>query len=364
MIRLFFLKNQALAPADKRGDNKGMSNNSNAIAIIGAGPVGLFAVFECGQLGMSCHLIDALDETGGQCSALYPEKPIYDIPAYPQISGGELIAQLEMQIAPYKPQKTLGARVMTIDGTQQQGFTLTMADGTTLKSPAVIIAAGGGAFGPNKPPLEGLEQFENKSIFYHVAKKDAFKGKRVLIAGGGDSALDWALALHSVAARIILIHRRARFRAAPDTVAQIHALAEQNKLDLITPYLLEGLEGTKNGQLQKVRVKTLQGERKDIECDAMLAFFGLRSEPGPIKDWNLAMRDGLIEVAPHSCETSREGIFAIGDIAHYHNKLKLILTGFAEAATASRAIYPLLFEGKNPRFVYSTTLGDPAQRQA
>ena len=331
-----------------------------SIAVIGAGPVGLFAVFECGQLGMACHLIDALDETGGQCSALYPEKPIYDIPAYPQISGGDLIAQLEKQIAPYQPQKTLGARVMKLEGDIKKGFCLHLSNGDTVGAAAVIIAAGGGAFGPNKPPLEGLAHYEEHSVFYHVPQKNIFKGRVVLIAGGGDSAVDWALDLMDIASSVSVVHRRARFRAAPDSVARMEQAHADGKLTLITPYVLDALQGdTTTGKLSGVVVKTMQGETKTVPCDAMLAFFGLRSDPGPIGEWGLSMRDGMIEVSPTRCETSRAGVFAIGDIATYENKLKLILSGFAEGALAARGVYPIVFEGKSPRFVYSTTQGAP-----
>ena len=328
------------------------------VAIIGAGPVGLFAVFECGMLGIKCQVIDALDMAGGQCSALYPEKPIYDIPGYPAIDAATLVARLEEQAAPFAPAYHLGQQVERLARTEDGHFRLETSRGTVLLAKAVIIAAGVGAFGPNRPPLEGIETFEGKSVFYLVTKREAFRGRRIVIAGGGDSAVDWAISLAEVAARVIVIHRRAKFRAAPESAARLDALARAGKIDLVIPYQLAGLEGA-NGQLAAVIVADLDGKTKRIAADALLPFFGLAMNLGPIAAWGLALDHHHITVAPATCMSSAQGIFAIGDIATYPGKLKLILSGFAEAALAAHAIHPLVHPGEALHFEYSTTKGVP-----
>lgn len=327
------------------------------VAIIGAGPVGLFAVFECGMLKMSCQVIDALDAIGGQCVALYPEKPIYDIPGYPKIGATELIDKLTEQAAPFKPVYHLGRQVETLTR-QGEDWELGLSDSTRLRARAVIIAAGVGAFGPNRPPLAGLEQYEGKSVHYLVKRREDFRGKRVVIAGGGDSAVDWTLSLADVAARVMVVHRRDKFRAAPESVRQMKALADAGKIDLVVPYQLDALDGT-GGDLKAVMVKTLDGQSKRLEADALLAFFGLAMNLGPIASWGLNLERNHITVDPASCATSAPGIFAIGDIAHYPGKLKLILCGFAEAAAAAHAVFPLAHPGEVLHFEYSTTSGVP-----
>jgi thioredoxin reductase (NADPH) len=329
------------------------------VAIIGAGPAGLFAAFECGMLKLSCVLIDALDEVGGQCAALYPEKPIFDIPAYPAIEAGALVTQLEHQIAPFAPERLLGRRVTALDGSAG-AFTLRTDKGDQVAARAVIIAAGAGAFGPNRPPLDGLPAFEaSAAVHYYVRRREDFRGRRVVIAGGGDSAVDWALQLKDVAARVHVVHRRAKFRAAPESAAQLDAAAAQGEIDMVIPYQLHALHGT-DGQLQAVEVADLDGGTRMLEADRLLPFFGLAMDLGPIAQWGLDLERHHVKVIPATCETSVRGIFAIGDVATYPGKLKLILQGFSEAAMAAHAIHPIARPGEALHFEYSTTKGVPA----
>ncbi|MBL8700268.1 MAG: NAD(P)/FAD-dependent oxidoreductase [Alphaproteobacteria bacterium] len=325
------------------------------VAIIGAGPVGLFAVFECGMLKMRCHVVDALDIAGGQCAALYPEKPIYDIPGYPRIDAAALIDKLQEQAAPFQPTYHLGERVESL-AAEGDDWRLTTTRGTTIVARAVIVAAGVGAFGPNRPPLARLAEFEGTGVHYLVRKREDFRGKRLVIAGGGDSAIDWTLSLADVAAHIDVVHRRDKFRAAPESVAQMNALAAAGRISLVTPYQLDSLEG-EAGRLEAVIVKDLDGGTRRLATDHLLAFFGLAQNLGPIAKWGLALDRNLVKVDPATCATSTPGIHAIGDIATYPGKLKLILTGFAEAASAAHAIHPRVFPGEALHFVYSTSKG-------
>lgn len=327
------------------------------IAVIGAGPVGLFAVFEAGMLKMRCHVIDALDTAGGQCAALYPEKPIYDIPGHPAISAADLIDRLVEQAAPFAPAYHLGQQVETL-ATIGGGFRLTTSAGLTLEAKAVFVAGGCGAFGPNRPPLAGIESYEGKSLFYFVKRKDELRGKRVVIAGGGDSAVDWAIALAGTAAQVSVVHRRDKFRAAPESARRLQELAKSGAIELVVPYQLDGLEGA-GGQLSAVVVKDLDGKTRHLAADVLLPFFGLSMNLGPIAKWGLSLERNHIAVTPSSCATSVPGIFAIGDIANYPGKLKLILSGFAEAALAAHAAYPLVHPGEALHFEYSTTSGVP-----
>ncbi len=325
------------------------------VAIIGAGPVGLFAVFECGMLRMRCHVVDALDTTGGQCAALYPEKPIYDIPGYPVIEAAELIRRLEAQAAPFHPAYHLGQQVERL-APRDGGWLVETGAGTRIAARAVIVAAGVGAFGPNRPPLPGIEAHEGRSVFYYVKRRADFAGKRVVIAGGGDSAVDWALALADIAASVQVVHRRPRFRAAPESVARLEALARRGAVELVIPYQLARIEGA-DGRLEAVVVATLEGEERRLPCDALLPFFGLAMNLGPVAQWGLNLDRNHVRVEPATCATNVPGIFAIGDIATYPGKLKLILSGFAEAAMAAHAIHPLVFPGEVLHFEYSTTKG-------
>lgn len=329
------------------------------VAIIGAGPVGLFAVFECGMVGLNCHVIDALPEIGGQCSALYPEKPIYDIPSQPEIMAQDLIDSLEKQADPFKPQYHLNQQVVEIRSNDDI-WDIKTSNGNELKAKAIIIAGGAGAFGPNKPPLEDLESYEGTSIFYMVRKKQDFAGKNIIIAGGGDSAVDWALSLAHIAESVQLVHRRDKFRAAPESVSQLYKLAEEGVIDLVTGCQLHGLEGDK-GQLSGVKVKDNKGDVRVLEADILLPFYGLAMELGPISQWGLALDHNHIHVNPTTAATNQGMIYAIGDIASYENKLKLILTGFSEAAFAAHDIYKKLNPEIPLHFEYSTTKSPKAR---
>jgi thioredoxin reductase (NADPH) len=329
------------------------------VAIVGAGPVGLFAVFECGMLKLSSVLIDALAEVGGQCTALYPEKPIYDIPAYPQIEAGELVGKLEQQIAPFHAQRLLGRRVERLSGAAGD-FVLGTDHGDLVRAKAVIIAAGAGAFGPNRPPLEGLPAFEaSGSVQYYVRRREDLRGKRVVIAGGGDSAVDWALALRGIAAHIAVVHRRGKFRAAPESAAQLDAAAQRGEVELVIPYQLHALQGA-TGRLEAVVVADLDGGTRALPADVLLPFFGLSTDLGPLAEWGMALERHHLQVTPATCETSVPGVFAIGDVATYPGKLKLILQGFSEAAVAAHAIHPIVNPGVALHFEYSTSKGVPA----
>lgn len=333
------------------------------VAIIGAGPVGLFAVFECGMLKLKCHVLDALEFVGGQCSALYPEKPIYDIPGHPAIEGADLIGKLAEQAAPFAPTYHLGQQVTALARQADGRWLLTTSANTKVLAGAVIIAAGCGAFGPNRPPLEGLEAYEGKSVFYMVKSKQAFAGKRVVIAGGGDSAVDWAIALAGIASKISLVHRRPKFRAAPESVSRLDALIASGQVELVTPYQLSALQGSA-GQLQEVVLEDLDGNKKSIAADVLLPFFGLSMELGPIADWGLGLEKNHIATQPTTAATSESGIFAIGDIATYPNKLKLILCGFSEAAFAAHGAHKVVRPDEVLHFEYSTTKGVPGDKAA
>ena len=329
------------------------------VAIIGAGPVGLFAAFECGMLKLSTLLIDALPEVGGQCAALYPEKPIYDIPAHPAIQAGDLIANLEAQIAPFNVPRLLGRRVEALEG-QAGAFTLRTDKGDTIHAKTVLLAAGAGAFGPNRPPLEGLHAFEETgAVQYLVKRREDFRNRHVVIAGGGDSAVDWALSLKDIAAKVYVVHRRPKFRAVPETAAQLDAAHAAGQLELVIPYQLHAVHGHA-GTLHSVEVADLDGNTKHLQADRLLPFFGLSMDLGPIAAWGLDLQHMHIQVAPATCETSTQGVFAIGDVATYPGKLKLILQGFSEGAMAAHAIHPIIHPGTALHFEYSTTKGVPA----
>ncbi len=331
-------------------------NFTTDIAIIGAGPVGLFAIFEAGMLKMKCHVIDALDFIGGQCSALYPEKPIYDIPAHPVISAAQLIENLTQQAQPFSPVYHLGQKVMKLDKNYDGSFSLTTSKNTKINTKAVLIAAGSGAFGPNRPPIDNIEAFENKSIFYMINKREDFKNKRVVIAGGGDSAVDWAILLSHIAKSVTIIHRRNKFRCAPENSDKLHSLVKEGKIDLLVPYQLTSIQGL-NGMIDHIIITSFEGKEKTIEADFLIPFFGLAMELGPIAEWGLNLSKKYIEVNPATFVTNKAGIYAIGDIITYPGKLKLILNGFAEAAMATHAMYSIIHPNQALHFEYSTTKG-------
>lgn len=328
------------------------------VAIIGAGPVGLFAAFECGMLKLRSTLIDALEEVGGQCTALYPEKPIYDIPAHPAIAAGHLISNLEQQIEPFGVPRLLGRRVDRLHG-EAGHFVLGTDQGDEIRCKAVLVAAGAGAFGPNRPPLQGLAAFEaTGAVRYACRRREDFRGLRVVIAGGGDSAVDWALSLKDLAEKVYVVHRRAKFRAAPETAAQLDAAASRGEVEMVVPYQLHAVHGS-NGALESVEVATLDGQTRHLPADVLLPFFGLSMDLGPIASWGLDLEHSHVQVTPASCQTSVPGIFAIGDVATYPGKLKLILQGFSEGAMAAHAIHPIVHPGTALHFEYSTTKGVP-----
>ena len=337
------------------------TQNECDVAIIGAGPVGLFAVFQFGMLGMKAHVVDTLDMAGGQCAALYPEKPIYDIPGYPRIDAAELVGKLSEQAAPFDPVYHLGQQVVALNKVEDGGrLRLETSAGTLIDARVVVIAAGAGAFGPNRPPLPGIEDYEGKCVHYMVLRRQNFAGKRVVVAGGGDSAVDWAISLSEVADKVSIVHRRAKFRAAPESVNRLHALADEGRIDLVVPYQLAGLEG--DGKvLDAIVVADLDGNRRRLEADVLLPFYGLSMSLGPIADWGLDVEHHHVAVDQSTCLTNIDRVFAIGDIATYPGKLKLILTGFAEAAAAAHAAWPMVFEGQELHFEYSTTRGLPGQ---
>ena len=332
-----------------------MEVSNTDVLIVGAGPVGLFSVFELGQLGIKSHLVDSLDEIGGQCSALYPDKPIYDIPAYPNITAEELIKKIELQILPFKPAIDLGQKVNKVD--KNGGiFCIETSKKKKINAKCIIIAAGNGAFGPNRPPLENIEQYENISIHYSVTSKPMYKNKTIAIAGGGDSAVDWAIELSKITKKIFFIHRRKKLRAAPSNVEKLYKLADDGLIEMVIPYQLESIEGT-NGLIKNLLVKDLDNKLLSLKIDYLLPFFGLSSDLGPIKNWELSIQNNTLLVDQSTCQTSVDGIYAIGDVCSYPGKLKLILTGFSEAATAAHSCYSSIFPNKSLHFEYSTTKG-------
>jgi thioredoxin reductase (NADPH) len=323
------------------------------VLIVGAGPIGLFAVFELGLLDIKAHLVDILDKVGGQCAELYPEKPIYDIPGIPFITGHGLTDALMQQIKPFGPTFHLGEMVTTLEKIGDPLFRVATDRGKVFEAKSVVIAAGGGSFQPKRPPINGIEPYENTSVFYAVRKMDAFRDKKLLIVGGGDSALDWTLNLQPIAKRLTLVHRRDDFRGAPDSVNKMRALVAAGAMDLKIGQV-SGLEGG-DGQLSACSVKGNDGAVTRIDVDAMLPFFGLTMKLGPVADWGLKMEDELIPVDTATFETSMPGLFAIGDINTYPGKLKLILSGFHEAALMSQKAHRYVYPDKKLVFQYTTS---------
>lgn len=324
------------------------------VCIVGAGPVGLFAIFECGLLKMHCHLIDYLPQVGGQLSEIYPKKPIYDIPGYPSILAQELADNLMEQAAPFKPTFTLGERVESFEKTED-GFLITTGDGTQVACKVIAIAGGLGCFEPRKPNLDRLEEFEKKGVEYIIKDPEHFKDKRVVIAGGGDSALDWAMYLPDVVSELTLVHRGSTFRGAPDSAEKVLDLAESGKLNLHLTSNITGLHG--NGHLEKVTITSKEGETTDVEADYYIPLFGLSPKLGPIADWGLNLEKNAIEVNTDDYSTNIPGVYAIGDINTYTNKLKLILCGFHEAALMAHSAARIVFPDQKISLKYTTVQG-------
>jgi len=320
--------------------------------IIGAGPVGLFAVFELGLVDIKAQVIDVLDKIGGQCAELYPEKPIYDIPGLPVVTGQGLTDALLEQIKPFGAQFHLNRRVDTLQRTDDGHFRVTTDAGDVFLAKVVVVAAGGGSFTPKRPPLAGIEAHEGKSVFYSVRRMQDFRDQDVMIVGGGDSALDWTLNLQPLARSLTLVHRRDEFRAAPHSVEQMRALVAANKVRLLIGQMTALHEHA--GALAAVSIKTKDGEQR-VPASRLMPFFGLTMKLGPVANWGLNLHENLIRVDTEKFETSESGIFAIGDINWYPGKLKLILSGFHEAALMSQAAYKLVYPGKKLLFQYTTS---------
>jgi thioredoxin reductase (NADPH) len=325
---------------------------STDVVIIGAGPCGLFAVFELGLLDVKCHVIDILDRPGGQCAELYPEKPIYDIPALPIVTGQELVDRLMQQIKPFSPAFHYNQMVTELRKHGDGAFTVRTDGGLDFRCKAVVIAAGGGSFQPKKPPIPGIDAYEGTSVFYSVKKMEALRGRHILIVGGGDSALDWTLNLHPIAGSVTLLHRRDEFRAAPDSVNRMRKLVADGAMKLHIGQVT-GLKGA-NGMLEAAVVKGAEGTF-DVPCDAMLPFFGLTMKLGPVAEWGLNLNENLVRVDTEKFQTSTPGIFAIGDINWYPGKLKLILSGFHEAALMAQEVFRLKNPGERLVFQYTTS---------
>ena len=327
------------------------------ILIIGAGPVGLFTVFEAGLLKLKCHLIDSLPKPGGQCSEIYPKKPIYDIPAHPFILAGDLTEQLMEQIKPFSPGFTLGERAEFIEKDDEDQFIVTTTRGTQHRAPIIVIAAGLGCFEPRKPPVEGLIYFEDKGVEYIIKDPEFYRGKKVVISGGGDSALDWTVFLADVASEVTLVHRRPSFRGHPDSVQKVMDLADAGKITLLTNAEVVGVAG--DDFLSAVEVKHKSDGLSNIEVDHWVPLFGLSPKLGPLGEWNLNISKNAIEVDTFDYSTNIPGVYAVGDINTYPGKLKLILCGFHEATLMVQSAYKRIYPNKNLVLKYTTVSGPP-----
>tara|TARA_R110002050_G_scaffold204522_2_gene340025 strand:+ start:9593 stop:10651 length:1059 start_codon:yes stop_codon:yes gene_type:complete len=327
------------------------------ILIIGAGPTGLFTVFEAGLLQLKCHLIDALPQAGGQCSEIYPKKPIYDIPGFPEVLAGDLVNNLMEQIKPFQPGFTLGERAETIEKLDDGSFVVTTNKGTKHQAPIVAIAGGLGSFEPRKPLLENIESFEDNGINYFIKDPEVYRNKKVVIAGGGDSALDWSIFLADVAAKVSLVHRRNEFRGALDSVEKVQKLKNEGRINLITPAEIVALNG--NGTLQSVSIRKNADaeEHIELEVDNFIPLFGLSPKLGPIGDWGLEIEKNAIKVNTFDYQTNIPGIYAIGDVNTYPGKLKLILCGFHEATLMCQSAFQRIFPDKKYVMKYTTVGG-------
>jgi thioredoxin reductase (NADPH) len=325
------------------------------ILIIGAGPTGLFTVFEAGLLKLKCHLIDSLPQPGGQLTEIYPKKPIYDIPGYPSVLAGDLIDNLMKQIEPFQPTFTLGERAETIEKLEDGRFQLVTSRGTVHFAPIIAIAGGLGCFEPRKPPIANIVDFEDKGVEYIIKDPEFYRGKNIVIAGGGDSALDWTIFLADVANEITMIHRRKEFRGALDSVEKVMHLAASGRIKLLTDSQVVDLKGDKN--LQAVIVKHDTEGDIEVKTDHFIPLFGLSPKLGPIAEWGLNIDKGAIEVNTFDYQTNVPGIFAIGDINTYAGKLKLILCGFHEATLMCQSAFKIIHPDKKLSFKYTTVTG-------
>ena len=325
------------------------------ILIIGAGPTGLFAVFEAGLLKLRCHLIDTLTQPGGQCAEIYPKKPIYDIPSQPEILAGDLVNNLLEQIAPFQPGFTLGEQALHLEKTSDDLFLVTTDKGTQHKAPVVVIAGGLGSFEPRKPPIHNLSEYEDKGVHYAIADPEQFRNKKIVLAGGGDSALDWTLYLAEIAQELTLVHRRNEFRGALDVVEKVQALKDQGKINLLTPAEVVGLKG--QSQLEAV-VVSHNNSVKEIISDHFIPLFGLKPKLGPLLNWGLEIEKNAIKVNNAlDYQTNIPGVYAIGDVNTYPGKLKLILCGFHEATLMCQSAFKRIYPDKKSVLKYTTVSG-------
>ena len=325
------------------------------ILIIGAGPVGLFTVFEAGLLKLKCHIVDSLGQPGGQLTEIYPKKPIYDIPGYPSILAGELVDNLLQQIEPFKPGFTLGERAEKLEKTGDKMYKVTTSKGTEILAPVVVIAGGLGSFEPRKPPIANITDYEDHGVDYIIRDPEKYRGKHVVIAGGGDSALDWSIMLSEVAGRVTLVHRRTSFRGALDSVEKVMELAKHGKIDLITNAQVSGLSG--NDRLESVDIDE---EGKGVyhhPTDYFLPLFGLAPKLGPIGEWGMEIEDNAIRVNTLDYSTNLPGVYAIGDVNTYPGKLKLILCGFHEGTLMIQSAFKYIYPDQKLSFKYTTVVG-------
>ena len=332
-----------------------MEHITTDICIIGAGPVGLFAVFEAGLLKMRCHLIDVLPQVGGQLSEIYPQKPIYDIPGFPVINAQDLVNGLMYQIAPFNPTFSLGERVDKLERLDDGSFIVQTNENTEVRCKVVVIAGGLGCFEPRKPAIEGLEQFEGKGVSYMVRNPELYRDKKIVLSGGGDSALDWTIFLSEIASEVTLVHRGDTFRGAPDSAEKVFELAKTGKINLVLQSHITAIHG--NGHLKEITLQGKNNEIKNIETDYLIPLFGLTPKLGPIVEWGLNIDKSAIEVNTSDYSTNISGIYAIGDINTYPGKLKLILCGFHEAALMAQSAFKHVYPDQKLSFKYTTVYG-------
>lgn len=332
-----------------------MTRIETDIIIVGAGPCGLFTVFEAGLLKLKCHLIDSLPQAGGQLTEIYPKKPIYDIPGFPDILAGDLVTNLLQQIEPFKPGFTLGERAESIEQLEDGRYCLTTNKGTAHVAPVICIAGGLGCFEPRKPPIANITEFEDKGVEYIIKEPELYRDKKIVIAGGGDSALDWTIYLANIASEVTLVHRRKGFRGALDSVEKVEQLAASGKINLVTEAQVIGLNG--NGKLNEITIKHKHDGDATQAVDHFIPLFGLSPKLGPIAGWGLNISRSAIEVDTLDYSTNVPGIYAVGDINTYPGKLKLILCGFHEGTLMVQSAFKYIHPEKKVQFKYTTVNG-------